>query len=95
LALLVVGVALWGAHMALTQGIFAKLVADAARPELRATSFGLFHVATGFGTLLASVGAGLLWARDGPDATFLASAGMAAAAGVMLWLLPPPTSSRA
>jgi MFS family permease len=95
LALLVVGVALWGAHMALTQGIFAKLVADAARPELRATSFGLFHVATGFGTLLASVGAGLLWTRDGPDATFLASAGMAAAAGVMLWLLPPPTSSRA
>ena len=85
---LIVGVALWGGHMALTQGLFAKLIADAAPADLRATTFGLFHVATGVGTLLASVGAGLLWVRDGPDAPFLASAGIAAAAGAMLWLLP-------
>jgi hypothetical protein len=74
--------------MALTQGLFAKLVADAAPPELRATSFGLFHVATGVALLLASLGAGLLWERDGSDATFLASAAVATAAGIMLWLLP-------
>ena len=88
LAALTLGVGLWGAHMALTQGLFAKLIADAARPEFRATTFGLFHVATGFGTLLASVGAGMLWARDGSASTFLASAGMAAGAGVFLWLVP-------
>lgn len=88
LAGLVTGVALWGGHMALTQGLFAKLIADAAPPALRATSFGLFHVASGIGLLLASLGAGLLWDRDGSSATFLASAGVAAAAGVMLWLLP-------
>ena len=88
LAGVVVGVALWGAHMALTQGLFAKLLADVAPPNLRATSFGLFHVATGVGLLLASLGAGLLWDRDGSSATFLASAAVAAGAGVMLWLLP-------
>jgi hypothetical protein len=38
--------------------------------------------------LLASLGAGFLWDRDGSSGTFLASAGVAAAAGVMLWLLP-------
>jgi MFS family permease len=94
LTALLLGVALWGGHMALTQGLFAKLIADAAPPHLRATSFGLFHVATGVGLLLASLGAGLLWDRDGSGATFLASAGVAAAAGVMLWLLPLPSPAR-
>lgn len=88
LAGLAIGVGLWGAHMALTQGLFAKLIADAAPAELRATSFGLFHVATGAALLLASLGAGLLWDRDGSSATFLASAAVAAGAGIMLWLLP-------
>ncbi|GAA4033464.1 MFS transporter [Sphingomonas rosea] len=88
LAGLVVGVALWGAHMALTQGLFAKLLADVAPANLRATAFGLFNVATGIGLLLASLGGGMLWDRDGPGATFLASAAIAAAAGVFLWLLP-------
>nr|WP_314446902.1 MFS transporter [uncultured Sphingomonas sp.] len=88
LAGLTVGVALWGAHMALTQGLFAKLVAEAAPAHLRATTFGLFHVATGIGLLLASLGGGLLWDRSGSDATFLASAAVAIGAAVMLWLLP-------
>jgi MFS family permease len=84
----VVGVALWGGHMALTQGLFAKLLADVAPSHLRATAFGLFNVATGFGLLLASLGAGLLWDGQGSSATFLASAAVAAGAGLMLWLMP-------
>jgi MFS family permease len=82
------GVALWGAHMALTQGIFARLIADAAPPHLRATSFGAFHFATGIATLIASLAAGLIWDRHGPDATFLAGAAVAAVALAMLSLLP-------
>ncbi|MEO7366240.1 MAG: MFS transporter [Sphingomicrobium sp.] len=82
------GVALWGAHMALTQGIFSRLIADNAPPHLRATSFGAFYFASGIATLLASLGAGLLWDRDGAHATFLAGAGAAAVALVMLSLLP-------
>ncbi len=85
---LAVGVALWGAHMALTQGIFARLIADVAPPHLRATSFGAFYFVGGIGTLLASLGAGLLWDRQGPDATFLAGAAVAAVAMAMLSLLP-------
>jgi MFS family permease len=85
---LVIGVSLWGAHMALTQGIFARMIADVAPPHLRATSFGAFHFVSGIGTLLASVGAGFLWDRDGGQATFLAGAGVAAVAMAMLSLLP-------
>ena len=40
---------LWGAHMALTQGIFARMIADSAPEELRATSFGAFWFVSGIG----------------------------------------------
>ena len=85
---LVVGTALWGAHMALTQGIFSRMIADSAPEELRATSFGAFYFVTGIGALLASFGAGWLWDRQGASATFLTSAGIAAVALAMLALLP-------
>jgi len=84
---LVVGTALWGAHMALTQGIFARMIADSAPEELRATSFGAFWFVTGIATLFASLGAGWLWDRQGSSATFLTSAAIAAAALAMLSLL--------
>jgi MFS family permease len=92
---LVIGVSLWGAHMALTQGIFARMIADSAPAHLRATSFGAFHFVSGIGTLLASVGAGFLWDRDGSQATFLAGAGIAAVAMAMLSLLPDERSASA
>jgi len=84
---LVIGTALWGAHMALTQGIFARMIADSAPEELRATSFGAFWFVTGIATLFASLGAGWLWDRQGSSATFLTSAAIAAAALAMLSLL--------
>ena len=84
---LVLGTALWGAHMALTQGIFARMIADSAPEHLRATSFGAFWFVSGIGTLLASLGAGWLWDREGASATFLTSAMVAAVALAMLSLL--------
>ena len=84
---LIIGVSLWGAHMALTQGIFARMIADSAPDHLRATSFGAFWFVSGIAALLASLAAGLLWDRDGSSATFLASAGAAAVALAMLSLL--------
>ena len=87
-ALLFVGVGLWGAHMALTQGIFSRMIADAAPEELRATSFGAFWFVSGIASLLASLGAGMLWDREGSSATFATSAGVAAMALAMLSLLP-------
>jgi MFS family permease len=84
---LVFGTALWGAHMALTQGIFARMIADSAPEHLRATSFGAFWFVSGIGALLASLGAGWLWDREGASATFLTSAAVAAVALAMLSLL--------
>ena len=89
---LILGTALWGAHMALTQGIFSRMIADSAPEELRATSFGAFYFVTGIAALLASLGAGWLWDREGASATFLTSAAIAAVAVAMLSLLPDERS---
>ena len=88
------GVGLWGAHMALTQGIFARMIADSAPEDLRATSFGAFWFVSGIASLLASLGAGLLWDREGSAATFATSAGVAAMALAMLSLLPEDRAAK-
>jgi len=92
LPIVALGVVLWGAHMALTQGIFSRMIADAAPEHQRATSFGAFFFASGVSALLASLGAGLLWDRGGPADTFTVAAGVAALAGAMAWLLPARSS---
>ncbi len=81
------GVVFWGLHMALTQGLLSKLVADAAPAELRGTAFGVFNLVSGVALLLASVVAGVLWSVFGAWATFLAGAAFAvvAMAGLLLY----------
>jgi len=76
------GAALWGLHMALTQGLLSKLVADTVPAPLRGTGFGIFNLVSGGALLLASVIAGALWNAIGPSATFLAGAGFAAVAAI-------------
>ena len=71
------GVALWGLHLGFTQGIFAALIADETPPDLKATAFGLFNLASGVVMLLASILAGVLWQNLGSAATFHAGAGFA------------------
>ena len=78
------GIALWGAHMAITQGLMAKLVADHTPAELRGSAYGMFNLATGCALLAASVIAGLLWDHWGSRATFIAGAAFAALAFAML-----------
>ena len=68
------GVALWGLHMGLTQGLLATMVTDTAPPALRGTAFGAFNLVSGGTLLVASVLAGLLWDRFGPPGTFAAGA---------------------
>jgi MFS family permease len=79
-----IGIALWGLHMGLTQGLLASLVADHAPEQLRGTAFGMFNLVTGIATLLASVIAGALWDSVGPTGTFLAGAAFTAVALVGL-----------
>ena len=76
--LLLVGVALWGMHMGMTQGLLAAMVADTAPDDLRGTAYGFFNLLGGVAMLASSVIAGLLWDRLGSAFTFYAGAGFAA-----------------
>jgi MFS family permease len=68
------GVALWGLHMGMTQGLLATMVADTAPADLRGSAFGFFNLLSGLTMLVASALAGLLWDRLGPAFTFHAGA---------------------
>ena len=84
---LALGVALWGLHMGMTQGLLAALVADVAPATLRGTAFGVFNLVGGVALLVASVLAGGLWDAFGSQATFFCGAAFAALALVGLALL--------
>lgn len=77
---LALGVALWGLHLGMTQGLLSALVADSAPAALRGTAFGFFNLASGLAMLAASALAGLLWQTFGSRSTFLVGAGFAGVA---------------
>jgi MFS family permease len=68
------GVALWGVHMGMTQGLLATMVAGTAPADLRGTAFGVFNLASGVSMLFASGLAGWLWDRHGAETTFYCGA---------------------
>ena len=73
--IVLLGVALWGLHMGLTQGLLATMVAHTAPTDLKGTAFGFFNLMSGVAMLIASVVAGELWDRMGAATTFYAGAG--------------------
>ena len=89
------GAALWGLQLGVTQGLLGATIADAAPDRMRGTAFGIYDVAVGIGTFVASAGAGALWMAGGPSMAFGFSACVAAAAALMLLLrpLPRPTNT--
>jgi MFS family permease len=70
-ATVLLGSGLWGLHMALTQGLFLKLVADTAPQHLSGTAFGIFHLISGASFFLANTLAGLFWNSFGAFTTFV------------------------
>jgi MFS family permease len=84
------GVALWGVHMGMTQGLLATMVANTAPADLRGTAFGFFNLISGLSMLVASVLAGFLWDRWGASFTFYAGGIFCVIALLGLMFQPPP-----
>jgi MFS family permease len=94
-SLLFAGIALWGLHLGLTQGILASLITDIAPAAYRGTAFGVFNLLSGAGLLAASGLAGWLWDQHGPSSTFWMGALVAALAAVAALRLPGGTTRTA
>ena len=89
LPLVFAGIAVWGVHMGLTEGLLSALTADAAPKTLRGTAFGVVNLARGLMLVAASALAGALWTWQGPQATFLAGAALAAASALASLMIRP------
>lgn len=83
------GAAIWGLHLALTQGVFSALVADHAPAHLRGTAFGVFNLASGLAIFIGSFGMGIAWDALGPVLAF-GIAGAVTAAALALYLIKRP-----
>ncbi|MHA1523789.1 MAG: MFS transporter [Alphaproteobacteria bacterium] len=83
-AVAMAGVALWGVHLGLTQGLLSAMVAASAPDHLRGTAFGIFNLVNGVALLFASLVAGVVWQMLGASIAFYAGAGFAAGALVLL-----------
>lgn len=86
---ILIGVALWGFHLALSQGILTALVADHCAPHLRGTAYGLFNLFSAIALLIASVMAGILWDQLGPQSTFIFGGGFALLSLVVFFFVRP------
>ncbi|WP_435609537.1 MFS transporter [Pseudomonas knackmussii] len=86
LSIALLGVALWGLHMGMTQGLLASMVAATSPANLRGTAFGLFNLVSGVAMLIASAGAGFAWQFWGAATAFYIAAGFSAA-GLLALLL--------
>jgi MFS family permease len=92
-AVIIIGVALWGVHMGITQGLLATMVADTAPADLRGTAYGFFNLMSGVAMLVASGIAGLLWDAFGASFTFHAGAVFCLITLVSLAWQPKPVVS--
>lgn len=69
--------ALYGVHLAMTQGTITAIVADLVPANLRGTAFGFLNLAVGIALFPASLLAGLLWEKFGSGVAFGISSGLA------------------
>jgi MFS family permease len=83
-AMLFVGITLWGVHMGMTEGLLSVMISKSAPAELRGTAFGFFGLIRGIMTVFASVLAGAIWHYSGSTATFLTGAAFAGVAFTIL-----------
>lgn len=77
----------YGIYFGFTEGVEKAWVADLAPLSRRGTAFGYYNAVIGLGALLSSLIFGLIWTRISPEAAFLAGAGLAVAATLLLYFL--------
>ncbi|MCH8815015.1 MAG: MFS transporter [Chloroflexi bacterium] len=75
--------AIYGAYIALTEGIGRAYISDLVPEDRRASAIGLYGASTGAMLLIASIIGGALWDLVGPQATFAFGAGTASLAAIV------------
>jgi MFS family permease len=80
----------YGLFYALTNPVLRAMIAATVAPEARGRAFGIFYFVSSVTMFFASLLTGELWKHYGARVPFLLSAGLAAAAAVMLLFVRAP-----
>jgi MFS family permease len=80
----------YGLFYALTNPVLRAMIAATVAPEARGRAFGIFYFVSSVSMLFASLLTGELWKHYGARVPFLLSAGLAAAAALMLLFVRAP-----
>jgi MFS family permease len=91
--IVLLGVALWGLHMGMTQGLLVAMIAGASPADLRGTAYGFFNLACGVAMLVASTLAGIVWEQFGAPFTFYVGATFSVGAIALIALKEGKSSS--
>lgn len=67
---------IYGFFVAINEGVQRAYVATIIRPEIKATSYGVYHTVVGLAALPSSIIGGALWQHIGPQALFYYGAAM-------------------
>jgi len=81
--------ALYGAFYGLTEGVEKAFLSDLVEPDERGRGFGAFHLVLGIAAFPSSLLTGWLMTRFGSGAAFLACAGLAVLASIILLACSP------
>lgn len=84
----------YGVYIGLADGVSKALVADFAPAAHRGTALGVFYFAAGVATIIGNFLAGWIWTVYGPKPTFLAGAGLALAAVILVPILARTARTR-
>ncbi len=82
----------YGLFYALTNPVLRAMIAATVAPEARGRAFGIFYFVSSVTMLFASLLTGELWKHYGARVPFLLSAGLAAAAALMLLFVRAPAT---
>ncbi|MGI4850989.1 MAG: MFS transporter [Janthinobacterium lividum] len=86
---ILIGAALWGIQIGITQSLLLTKIADTTSDDLRGTGFGIFYLCNGIALFLSNSLTGWLFQEQGPFWAFMCSNVMVALALVLLPLLKP------
>jgi MFS family permease len=95
LPVMLIGVALWGIQIGMSQDMFLCIIADQIPEDLRGTGIGFYYLINSIGLLLAGFIGGSLADRYDQFVTFMGSGIIALFALILLILLRPAIDSKA
>jgi MFS family permease len=95
LPIMLIGVALWGIQIGMSQDMFLCIVADQIPEDLRGTGIGFYNLINAAGILLAGLIGGLLADKYDQFVTFMGSGVIALFALILLIILRPAIDIKA